>query len=155
MEPIDADGLPVPRRRLTATERAAWRAAHPEPARELVHHRNAVPAFADEDAERAWWRTHRLAPELLEHMQPVPEAGDAGLPVPARPRSAGQLLSLRLEADTLRRLRALAAKKGTTTRPSCSSSSSSACTKRSGARAWWGPRRPGPGPLGRSRTPVA
>ena len=113
VETINADGLPVPRRRLTATERAAWRAAHPDPARELVHHWNAIPVFADEDAERAWWRTHRLAPELLEHMQPDADAGGAGLPIPARPRSAGQLLSLRLEADTLRRLRALAAKKGT------------------------------------------
>jgi hypothetical protein len=112
-EPVDADGLPVPRRRLTPAERAAWRATHPAPVQELVHHWNAIPAFADEDTERAWWRTHRLAPELLEQMQPVPEAGDADLPLPARPRTAGQPLSLRLEADTVRRLRALAAKKGT------------------------------------------
>jgi hypothetical protein len=112
-ETIDADGRPGPRRRLTPAERAAGRATHPEPVQELVHHWNAIPAFADEDAERAWWRTHRLAPELLEHMQPVPEAGDDDLPIPARPRSAGQLLSVRLETDTLRRLRALAAKKGT------------------------------------------
>lgn len=112
-ETTDADGLPVPRRRLTPAERAAWRRAHPDTPRTPVDEWADIPRFTDEDAERAWWRTHELGPALLAQLRPVPPEGDAELPLPARAREAGQPMSLRLEADTLRRLRALAAKKGT------------------------------------------
>ena len=81
----------------------------------------AVPAsFASEAEEAAWWDTHHPSAALFARTaRPVPAAGDAHLPVPAastdrRPeRPAATPINLRLEADTMRRLRALAAKKGT------------------------------------------
>ncbi len=78
-----------------------------------------VPDFAGEAEEAAWWAGHvPSAAWVAREGRPVPLAGDATLPVPADPsrlgrRPAGTPVNLRLETDTVRRLRVLAAKKGT------------------------------------------
>jgi hypothetical protein len=79
-----------------------------------VERREDIPAFKNEDAERAFWATHDLAGALLEGMQPVPPEGDDWLP-PARSESTyarTRPVSVGLDADVLRRLKAVAAKKG-------------------------------------------
>lgn len=78
-----------------------------------VERREDIPAFEDEDEEAEFWATHAIAGALLEEMQPVPIEGDDELPparsssVPSRTRP----VSVRLDEDILRRLKALAAKK--------------------------------------------
>jgi hypothetical protein len=72
-----------------------------------------VPTFANEQEEAAYWATHDTGQALLDRMQPLPLDGGGELP-PARvtasaPRS--RPVSVRLDDDLLRRLRALAAKK--------------------------------------------
>jgi hypothetical protein len=75
-----------------------------------------VPAFADEGEESAYWGTHTLGQALLDQMQPVPLDGGGVLP-PARPSASGapaartRPVSVRMDADLLRRLKTLAAKK--------------------------------------------
>ena len=62
-----------------------------------------IPDFADEDEERAYWETHHFGPGMLAGFRRV------GVhPVAATSKN----ISLRLEADTVRRLRALATRKG-------------------------------------------
>lgn len=65
-----------------------------------------IPVFASEAEERAFWDTHELTEEFLERMGPVP---DDELP-PVRPRT--RPIAVRFDQDVLRRLRALAGKKG-------------------------------------------
>jgi len=70
-----------------------------------------VPAFANEREEHEFWATHELAGEALESMR---EGGPEWLPPPEafrrlRPRT--RPVSVRLDEDILRRLKALAAKK--------------------------------------------
>lgn len=78
-----------------------------------------VPDFASEAEEATWWAAHvPSAAWVAREGRPVPLAGDATLPVPADPsrlgrRPAATPVNLRLETDTVRRLRVLAAKKGT------------------------------------------
>lgn len=70
-----------------------------------------VPAFASEREEHEFWATHELAGEALESMRPgapdwlpPPEAFD-------QPAQRTRPISVRLDADVLRRLKAVAAKK--------------------------------------------
>jgi uncharacterized protein (DUF4415 family) len=75
-----------------------------------------VPQFASEAEEQAFWSTHTLGEPLLEQFKPVPVAGDTDLP-PARQRPdqdepRTRPIAIRLDRDVLRRLRAVAAKKG-------------------------------------------
>jgi hypothetical protein len=77
-----------------------------------VERREDIPHFASEDEEHAFWSTHAIAGALLEEMQPVPR-DDPTFP-PARPESTSprtRPVSVRLDADVLRRLKAVAAKK--------------------------------------------
>jgi hypothetical protein len=71
-----------------------------------------VPTFASEEEEAAFWATHDTGNALLDRMQPVP-LGGGDLPLArsmaSSPRS--RPVSVRLDDDVLRRLKALAAKK--------------------------------------------
>ena len=91
-----------------------------------------IPEFSSEEDARAFWDTHEVTEEYLERAGPLPPEA---LP-PAEPGSRS--VSVRLDRDVLRRLRALARKKGKAFRPSCGSSWWSGCTRRRSGRDWWG-----------------
>ena len=81
---------------------------------QVVNRWEDVPQFASEAEEHTFWSTHELGPALLAQMgSPEPDS----VP-PPRPRadSADQPrtrpIAIRLDRDVLRRLRALAARKG-------------------------------------------
>jgi len=63
-----------------------------------------IPDFADEDEEQAYWEAHHFGPGMLADFRRV----GAHPAVTASSKN----ISLRLEADTVRRLRTLAARKG-------------------------------------------
>lgn len=65
-----------------------------------------IPAFRSEAEEAEFWGTHGLGEAFLRRMGPVPEGE---LPV-ARPRT--RPVAIRFDEDLLRRLKALARKKG-------------------------------------------
>ena len=72
-----------------------------------------MPNFADEEEEAEFWATHDTGKALLDQMQPVPLDGGGELP-PARSTSSysrTRPVSVRLDEDVLRRLKAVAAKK--------------------------------------------
>lgn len=64
-----------------------------------------IPVFATEAEEAAFWDDHALGDDVLERMEPLP---DDILPL-ARPGTAA--ITLRLDAETLQRLRSLAARR--------------------------------------------
>ncbi len=74
--------------------------------RKVVRSQKEIPEFRDEAEEAAFWASHELGGELLEEMGPVPE----GEFPPPRPRT--RPVSIRLDEDLLRRLKALARRKG-------------------------------------------
>lgn len=83
----------------------------------VVDRPDDLPAFTDEAQEAAFWDTHEPGPGMEAEARRRRAAGTA-LPLPpVRPRAApGKVptaVSLRLEADTLTRLRRLAQAKGT------------------------------------------
>ncbi len=65
-----------------------------------------IPDLTTEEAARGFWDTHEITEEYLERAGSVPE--DALPP----PQPASRSVSLRLDRDVLRRLRALARRKG-------------------------------------------
>lgn len=65
-----------------------------------------IPPFATEREEADFWATHSLSTGVLEQMQPIPPGE---LPAP-RPRT--RPVAIRFDPDVLRRLKALARKKG-------------------------------------------
>ena len=65
-----------------------------------------VPEFGSEAEEARFWAEHELGEPLLEAMAPPSE----GLLPPPRPRT--RAISLRLDEDLLRRLKAMARRKG-------------------------------------------
>lgn len=65
-----------------------------------------IPTFANEQEEAEFWATHSLGADMLERMQPIPPGE---LPPPC-PRT--KPVAIRFDADVLRRLQALAQKKG-------------------------------------------
>ena len=78
-----------------------------------VGRREDIPRFRNEREEADFWATHDLAGPLLEEMRPVPPNGDDELP-PARSTptySRTRPISVRLDEDVLKRIKALAAKK--------------------------------------------
>jgi hypothetical protein len=79
---------------------------------EVINSWHEVPSFANEGEEAAYWATHDTGPALLDQMQPVPLDGGSELP-PARPLRLARTrpISIRLDDDVLRRLKALAARK--------------------------------------------
>lgn len=76
------------------------------PVMQQIHSFDEVPDFQNEDEEDEFWSTHDLGQEILDQMAPPPE----GLLPP--PRSVSVPRPIRLEWDTVRRLKALAARKG-------------------------------------------
>jgi hypothetical protein len=64
-----------------------------------------VPVLASEEEERAFWRTHTLGEKLLAQIAKGPP--DPDLPPPHR-RTGAQPISVRVDADLLRRLKAVA-----------------------------------------------
>jgi predicted DNA binding CopG/RHH family protein len=72
----------------------------------IVRSWNDVPAFATEAEEAAFWDTHELGDELLERMSPQ---RDPKLP-PPRPRT--KPIAIRFDESTIRRVRALAHRRG-------------------------------------------
>jgi hypothetical protein len=75
---------------------------------ELVDDPRAIPVFRNEDEEAAYWATHTFGNGLIERMRPAREV-DPRLPPP---RVASSPITIRFDADTLHRLRKLAAAKG-------------------------------------------
>jgi predicted DNA binding CopG/RHH family protein len=65
-----------------------------------------VPSFESEAEESAFWATHDLSDELLARMKPD---ADPELP-PPRPRT--RPIAIRFDESTLRRVKALAARRG-------------------------------------------
>jgi len=65
----------------------------------VIQSLDQIPVFQDDDAEFDYWATHRLSDLLLERMGPLP--GNVLPPARTRP------ISLRLDEDVLRRLKAL------------------------------------------------
>jgi hypothetical protein len=96
-------------RRLSPEERAAWDAAHPRRGLPVVERPEEIPAGMTLEEARAFWDTHEPGEGLVRAAEASerPRAPGRGVPKVQAP------ISLRLEADTVRRLRALAAKKGT------------------------------------------
>jgi predicted DNA binding CopG/RHH family protein len=74
--------------------------------RTIIRSLDDIPTFADEDEERAFWATHEVSDELAEAAEPIPADE---LP-PPRPRS--RTITLRIESDTLARLKSIAEYKG-------------------------------------------
>lgn len=77
-----------------------------------VERREDIPVFRNEDEEDAFWSTHDLAGPLLEEMRS--DGTPDWLPPPEsfrrlRPRT--RPVSVRLDEDILRRMKAVAAKK--------------------------------------------
>jgi len=64
-----------------------------------------VPVLASEEEERAFWRTHTLGEKLLAQIAKGPP--DPDLPPPRR-RTGAQPISVRVDADLLRRLKVIA-----------------------------------------------
>lgn len=87
--------------------------ARPRRRLEAIHSWDDVPVFASEDDEAEFWATHALGDALLDQMRPIPLDGGGVLP-PARPSTASthaRPISVRLDDDVLRRLKALAVRK--------------------------------------------
>ena len=104
---------------MAAFTRATKQASSTRPPRRLkapmitINNWDEVPVFANEDEEAAFWATHDTGPALLEQMQPVPLDGGGELP-PARPAATfarTRPVSVRLDDDVLRRLKAVATHK--------------------------------------------
>ena len=76
---------------------------------EIVDDPVEIPAFRSEAEEQAYWDTHTFGDGILSRMKPAREV-DPGLPPGRAPSSS---ITIRLEADTLHRLRRLAAHKHT------------------------------------------
>jgi hypothetical protein len=66
------------------------------------HDLDHIPVFATEAEEAAYWDDHELGDDALERLGPLPE----DILPPARPRTMA--ITLRLDAETLHRLRSLA-----------------------------------------------
>lgn len=66
-----------------------------------------VPDFRSEEEEAAFWSTHQLGDRLLGELEPD---ADKNLPAP-RPRT--RPIAVRFDEATLRRVKALAARRGT------------------------------------------
>jgi hypothetical protein len=77
----------------------------------IIERLEEIPEFKDEAEEHEFWSKHTFSEELLGEMKSVPPEGDDELP-PARTPVPSEQIAVRMESDILRRLKALAAKKG-------------------------------------------
>ncbi len=73
-----------------------------------VNSPDEIPDFATEDDEREYWDTHHFGPGMMKDFKRVGVHPLLQKTAPA----ASKNISIRVEADTLRRLQALAARKG-------------------------------------------
>lgn len=71
-----------------------------------------IPAFQSEEEERAFWATRIMGPELFESAEPDPELLALLPPVRSEPPHPSATISLRMDAEVLARLRAVAKKCG-------------------------------------------
>ena len=78
-----------------------------KPPMPIVRSLDEIPAFASEAEEADFWGTHALSEELWDRLPAVP---DDELP-PPRPRTRS--IAIRFDEVTLRRIKALAAKRHT------------------------------------------
>lgn len=81
--------------------------------RKEINSWDEVPSFASEKEEQAWWDEHDISEELLDTFEPRSEMDH--LPPPrektiTRPRK--RPISVRMEADLVKRLKVLAGIKG-------------------------------------------
>jgi predicted DNA binding CopG/RHH family protein len=81
-------------------------AARRKPELEVVESLEEIPVFASEADEAAFWTKHQLSDALLAAMEPLDEQV---LP-PPRPRT--KPVAVRFDESTLRRVKALAARRG-------------------------------------------
>ena len=79
------------------------------PARKItvLHSREEIPLFANEEEEHQFWSTHSLGDEFWDAAEAIP---DGFLP-PTRPRPVS--VTLRLDEETVQRAKALAARRHT------------------------------------------
>ncbi len=80
----------------------------------IIHDTRNIPHFKTEAEEQAFWDTHTLSAELFQ------ESSSTEYPDPSklrrsqeRPKKQSSSTHIRFDADTTRRLKALAAVKGT------------------------------------------
>ena len=71
----------------------------------IVHSEEEIPSFANERDEQEFWATHALSEEMLESFG-TPEEG-----VLPPPRTTARPVSIRIDPDTLARLKVVAEKK--------------------------------------------
>lgn len=74
----------------------------------LIHDVRDIPEFESTAEERAFWETHAFSEELLERTSQKQKPFD----LPAKRRTRSATVTVRIEEDTLARLRQLAEKKG-------------------------------------------
>lgn len=65
-----------------------------------------IPAFASEEEEARFWSEHGFGKQMLDRMEPI---GEDWLPPP---RARTRPVSVRLDEEMLRRLKAMAARRG-------------------------------------------
>jgi uncharacterized protein (DUF4415 family) len=99
---LDPNRVPFPAHSGPTGVRGGDEKTQDEPLRDPAE----IPEFSSEEDARAFWDTHEVTEEYLERAGPLPPEA---LP-PAEPGSRS--VSVRLDRDVLRRLRALARKKG-------------------------------------------
>ena len=75
----------------------------------LVYSEDDIPAFRSEREEHEFWNTHVFSEEFID--QALARGEEVPAP-PTRERKRSTSTSLRLDEDTLKRLRQLASKKG-------------------------------------------
>jgi hypothetical protein len=79
------------------------------PARTRIDRWEAVPQFASEAEEQAFWDTHTLGPSLLAAME---RGGPEELQdLPKRPATHSRTIAIRFEDDVLERVRTVALRK--------------------------------------------
>lgn len=76
----------------------------------LLHDMNEIPEFSNEAEEHAFWETHAFSDELLAKVKPEEEPA---LDLPPRKKTGSKSITLRLDADSLRRVKILADMKET------------------------------------------
>ncbi len=114
---LTPEGLAAANRPLTLEEEATARADDAAESERRAHlpvvdHPEDVPPFADDEAWAAFWDTHRMGPRLEVWVAGY-NRGHAQARGASAPPKQPAPISLRLEAETVRRLKALAARKGT------------------------------------------
>jgi predicted DNA binding CopG/RHH family protein len=72
----------------------------------IIYSHDQIPKFRSEAEEHEFWKTHTWSDELMDQAEADPD-----LPLPGS-KTPSSLTSIRFENDTLKRLKALAERKG-------------------------------------------